>query len=67
MAEQVRAEEQIIEEVRQARADIWNRAGGSGAGLMRLLQNPSRRPAPVQQPDPADSRRQGGAEARRTA
>jgi hypothetical protein len=67
MAEQVRAEEQIIEEVRHARAEIWHRAGGSGAGLMRLLQTSPRRPAPMQQPGPAESNKQGGEEARRTA
>jgi hypothetical protein len=49
MTNPLREEDQVIEEVRRARADLWRRAGGTAAGLVRLLSQP--RPI-VPQPTP---------------
>jgi hypothetical protein len=57
-----REEEQAIEEVRRARAEVWRRAGGTAAGLVRLLSEPPpqiRRPEAdkTRDEDPADDQR----------
>ncbi len=46
------AEDPIVAEVRQIRADLWREGGGTVAGLLRLLQTPPRRkrPAPTRKP-----------------
>ncbi len=41
------AEDPVVEEIRSIRADLWREAGGTVAGLIRLLEQrkpPKRRP-----------------------
>ncbi len=41
MSRKLREEEQIIDEIRAARNKLWREAGGTVAGLARLLSEPS--------------------------
>ena len=41
-----REEEEIIDEIRRARAEIWREAGGTAEGLVRLLSAPLRTAGP---------------------
>ena len=47
-------EDPVVQEVRSIRADLWREAGGTVAGLIRLLEQRKR---PKRKPTTAGSRR----------